>query len=215
MSLGIKTKAIKDIELELSIYQFCEQRDRLLYIMIIMIRYTGFRVNDLRCLRKRDVAGSYLEIEESKTKYLEKKYKEEAEEKGVEPKTAKKPRKILIHPTLRKILDEYTKDMDMWQVLFPSPRGRNKPISYSQMDRRLDKVTQEFDLTFFGFHSFRKMCFLAIYEENGMSIEKAQHYAGHVSSLTTSIYLDLDQETNDKIVMDMNDPLKRINGRTR
>lgn len=210
--MGIKTKAIKDKEVELSIYQYCEKNDILLYIMILMIRYTGFRINDLRELRKRDIVGEYIEVIENKTKYLEQKYKDKAEKTGTVAKSAKKPRKILIHPTLRRILDGYTKDMEMWHVLFPSPRGRNKALSYSQFDRRLEKVSKEFQLKDFGFHSFRKMCFLAIYEENGMSIEKAQHYAGHVSSLTTSIYLDLDQETNDKIVMGMKDPLKWIIG---
>lgn len=210
--MGIKTKAIKDKELELSIYQYCQKHDELLYIMLLMIRYTGFRVNDLRSIKKRDISGNYLTIVENKTKYLETKYKEKAEKVGGIPKPAKKPRKILIHPTLRRILDEYTKDMEMWNVLFPSPRGRNQPISYSQLDRRLDKVSKEFKLVNFGFHSFRKMCFLAVYEDNGNSIEKAQHYAGHTSSITTSIYLDLDQETNDKITLEMKDPLRGING---
>jgi integrase len=210
--MGIKTKAIKDKELEISIYQYCKKYDIQLYIMILLIRYTGYRINDLRCLRKRDVSGKYLEIVENKTKYLEQKYKEKAEKDGTSPKPPKKARKILIHPTLKKILDEYTKDMEMWHVLFPSPRGRNKPLSYSQFDRRLDKVTKEFHLKDFGFHSFRKMCFLAVYEDNGNSIEKAQHYAGHTSSLSTSIYLDLDQETNDKITLEMKDPLRGLIG---
>ena len=209
--MGVKTKAIKDKELELSIYQYCNKHDMLLYIMILMIRYTGFRINDLRTLKKRDVVGTYLTITENKTKYLEARYREQAE-KGKPLKKAKKPRKILIHPTLRRILDEYIKDMEMWHVLFPSPRGRNQPLSYSQFDRRLEKVAKEFGLECFGFHSFRKMCFLSVYEDNGNSIEKAQHYAGHTSSLTTSIYLDLDQETNDKITLEMKDPLSGLIG---
>ena len=68
--MGIKTKAIKDKELEISIYQYCKKYDMQLYIMILLIRYTGYRINDLRCLRKRDVSGKYLEIIENKTKYL-------------------------------------------------------------------------------------------------------------------------------------------------
>jgi integrase len=182
----------------------------MLFILVILIRFTGFRIGDLINLRKRDVLGKYLEIDESKTKYLQEKYKKQGELKQAKAKKPKPARKVLMHPTLKKELEDYTSNLENWQVLFPSSRGRNKPMSYPQLNRRLMKVGSLLGIKDFGFHALRKTCFYSFYIENGKSIEKVQHFAGHKSSQTTSQYIGLTQEVNDEMVKDMYDPLRRI-----
>ncbi|QEH67277.1 tyrosine-type recombinase/integrase [Cellulosilyticum sp. ST5] len=207
--MGKTTQPIKDLDQELTLYDYLYDTDKMLYILVILIRYTGYRVGDLRCLKKRDVMQEYLEITENKTKYLKDKYERQAYEKDIRPKKPKPPRKVLIHPTLRKEIDEYTKDMKTWQVLFPSSRGRNTPMSYPQLNRRMKKVGEILNIKDFGFHAIRKTCFYNVYKESER-IEEVQHFAGHKSPVTTSQYIGLTQEVNDNLVKDMVDPLKKF-----
>jgi integrase len=209
-AIGRTTQPIKDEQVEWSLYEYLFEHDRMLFILVILIRFTGYRIGDVRELRKRDLLADYLEITESKTRYLKKRYENTAEKKGLVPKKPKPPRKVLIHPTLRKELDEYLKDMKNWQVLFPSVRGRNDPMSYPQLNRRLKKVGEQLGIKDFGFHAIRKTCFFRHYEESGGKIEKVQHFAGHNSSETTSRYLGLTQQVNDNMVKEMSDPLRRF-----
>ena len=209
--MGKKTQPIKEIEKEIMLYDYLYEHDRTVYILVLMIRYTGFRVGDILGLTKRMVIDDYLELTENKTKYLENKYKKLAEKKNIKPKKPKPPRKVLLHPSLRKELKEYTKDMENWQVIFPTTRKdrRNKPLSYSQVNRRLDTIAHELGIEDFGTHALRKTCFLRMYEETG-DIHKVQHFAGHISIKDTSKYLGLTQEVNDNLVKKMDDPLRRI-----
>lgn len=207
--MGRTTQPIKNIEQEITLYEYLYDTDRMMYILVILIRYTGFRIGDIRCLKKRDILEAYLEITENKTKYLKEKYEKQADEKEIKPKKPKPPRKVLIHPTLRKELDEYTKDIKNWQVLFPSSRGKNIPMSYPQLNRRMKKVGEILGIKDFGFHAIRKTCFYNFYKECER-IEEVQHFAGHKSPVTTSIYIGLTQEVNDNMVKEMNDPLKKL-----
>lgn len=207
--MGKTTQPIKDIEQEITLYDYLYDTDKMLYILVILMRYTGFRIGDLRCLKKRDILNEYLEITENKTKYLKDKYEKQAIRSESKPKKPKPPRKVLIHPSLRKELDAYTQDMKNWQVLFPSSRGMNKPISYPQLNRRMNKVGEVLGLKDFGFHAIRKTCFYNFYKKSG-KIEEVQHFAGHKSPVTTSVYIGLTQEVNDNMVKEMNDPLKQF-----
>lgn len=208
--MGKTTQPIKDEDLELTLYEYLHDTDRMLFIVVILIRYTGFRIGDLRKLKKRDLIQDYLEIIENKTKYLKDKYEKQVEDKDMKPKRPKPPRKVLIHQTLRKELDEYMKDMKNWQVLFPSSRGKNTAMSYPQLNRRMNKVGEVLGIKDFGFHAIRKTCFYRFYEECGGKIEKVQHFAGHKSPVTTSIYIGLTQEVNDNMVKGMADPLRKM-----
>lgn len=209
--MGRKTQPIKEIDQEIMLYDYLYEHDRVIYILALMIRYTGFRVGDILGLTKRMVIGDYLEITENKTKYLENKYRREAERKKVKPRKPKPPRKVLLHPSLKRELKEYIKDMENWQVIFPTSRKqrRNKHLSYSQVNRRLDKIATTLGIEDFGTHALRKTCFLRMYEETG-DIHKVQHFAGHVSIKDTSKYLGLTQEVNDSLVKKMDDPLRYI-----
>ncbi|MHC1747449.1 MAG: tyrosine-type recombinase/integrase [Cellulosilyticaceae bacterium] len=208
--MGKTTQPIKDEEMEITLYEYLSETDKMLFILVILIRFTGFRVGDLRKLKKRDVIGDYIEITENKTKYLKEKYELQGETKHMKPKKPKPPRKVLIHATLRRELDNYIRDMKNWQVLFPSSRGKNQPMSYPQLNRKLNEVGKILGLKDFGFHAIRKTCFYRFYEETGGKIEKVQHFAGHKSSETTSRYIGLTQEVNDNMIKDMSDPLRRI-----
>lgn len=206
--MGKRTHPIKDVKTELALYQLLAETDTMLFILIIIIRFTGFRVGDLMTLKKRDILGDYLEIVENKPLYLEEKYstcQEKLHRKRIKP-----PRKVLIHPALRKELDEYTKHMKNCQPLFPSKLERNQPMSYSQLNRRLMKAGKFLGIKDFGFHALRKTCFYNFYIENGRNVQKVHHFEGNNLSEITIRHIGLKQAVNDEMVRKMNNPLEKL-----
>lgn len=206
MAIGKTTQPIKDLKKEQDLIGWYQENDKEMYMLALIIRFTAFRVSDIYDLRVRDVLGDYLEIEEKKTLYLKEKYEEYAKRVNKKPLPPKPPRKVLLHPTLKKEIQEYIKDKKNYEVLFPSPRGKNNPLCYSQINRRMLKGAKQVGIDNFGTHALRKTCLWRMYIKT-KDIAAVQHFAGHKSIKDTSKYLGLDQELNDKLVLGMDSPL--------
>lgn len=164
----------------------------MIYVLSSIMLYTAFRIGDVLQLTVRDVRGDTLIIEEGKTKYLARLHKKDLKEGKKRPRQPKPPREIDIHPDLKRILKEYTYGKSNSEYLFPSPRDRNVPLSYSQANRRLKKAGAAVGIYDMATHVLRKTSITMVYEKDN-DLAEAQNYAGHVSPTETAKYLGLNK----------------------
>ena len=202
---------ITDPKLEERFFQALYKINRNIYILALIIRFTGFRIGDVLTLTKADVMGNFLIIEENKTKYIKELNKKKAKAKGTKPKPGKEPRKIEIHDDLRAELDEHIKYLSMHDLLAESPRKSRmgNPISYRQATRILLQAAKAVGIPIeeFGWHSLRKMCFTAVWNEYGEDIRVVQHFSGHTDPNTSSKYIKITDKVNSKIAKGMKSPI--------
>lgn len=143
-----RVEAIYNKEDILKMYDVIDNsRDKLLFVLGIT---TGYRIGDILSLRKRDVLGDIIVINEEKTG---------------------KPRFVGVSPELREALDKY-----LWRIkddndfIFPSQKANKHGeyvISPTQAYRRLTMYAKRINLDVnFGCHSLRKTWAYHLYQEN-------------------------------------------------
>lgn len=189
--MGNAVRPIKSISQEIDLIECLKEEDKRAYIIYLMLRYTGFRISDILPLKVRDVKGkNEIEIKEQKTKN----------------RVNKQSRKVLIHADLKEELEKYIKNKSTWQVLFPSNKGENKPLSYVQAYRILKGASKKVGIKNFGTHSGRKTCAYYIYQ-NTEDLDIVKNFLMHDNARDTIRYVGLEQEVRDNTISKIESPL--------
>lgn len=176
MSEPIKNKeVVKEILLAL------KKENKRNAIMFGLGVYCGFRISDILNLKVKDVRHKWnLKIKQQKTgKMIE----------------------VPLNRELKKIIDEYTEEMQDTDYLIKSRKGDNKAISETQAYRIMQEIAQEFKLNNIGCHSTRKTFAYWLYIDNKKDIGLVQKALGHQSSATTLSYIGMDKERVNTAIM--------------
>lgn len=191
--MGATVKPIKNINLEINLIDYLKANDKRMYILYLILRYTGFRISDILPLTVGDVRGKEeLEIREKKT--INRKNKES--------------RSILIHDDLKEELNKYIENKGDWEVLFPSRNGCNKPLSYEQSYRILKEASKKVGIKNFGTHSGRKTCAYYIYKNTG-DLDIVKKFLMHDNVRDTIRYVGIEKEIRADTVRKMDSILMR------
>lgn len=190
-------KPIKDKSLILDMQEYLKYKSERDYILFIIGITTGYRSQDLVCLRIRDIQKA---IREREFCILEKKKDRNARARGMKKRVA--PRVVPMQRALLSILRNYIRDKKPYEYAFKSRKG-NKHINVDSYGRILREAGQYFGLNHISAHTPRKIYAYNIYEETG-DIEKVKMALGHVSSITTAKYLGIDRDILDEISRGLN-----------
>lgn len=151
-----------------------ELADRDVLVFLIGIN-TGLRVNDIVRLRVEDVKGKdFFVIKEGKTE---------------------KPRRVNIS-TIRKEVDEYTKDKNSDDYLFQSQKG-NSHITTTQVYRILDAAANWLGRDDIGTHTMRKT-FGYHYYKATKDVAMLQEIFNHHAPSITKRYIGIRQDEIDE-----------------
>lgn len=161
-----KVREISHILLERS------ERDMVMFMLGV---YTGLRISDILKLRKKMVVGTHIVLKEQKTK---------------------KGKRVLIVPELRRILKNYTADMNDNDYLFASRQGRNRPITRVRAYDILRTAAQEAGLTSIGTHTLRKTFGYHMYQDH-KDPAMLQDIFNHSSQYITLKYIGVNQDAID------------------
>lgn len=184
---------LSDNEFELLMDYFAENdqlRDRTLFSVQ---HWAGYRIKEALSLKVKDVfhmkqSGAIKPVEQIhvSAQYM---------------KGSSECRKIYVHRRLCKdLMDhlEVLQDYDFFcpdMYLFQSRKGKNKPISYVQAWRVLNKAFKELGITGnVATHSLRKDFANRMYEKTDYDIVATMKLMGHKSTKTTLSYISVDEE---------------------
>lgn len=187
---------IKKVEQVYDIQDYLKAKSYRNYILFILGISTGYRAGDLIKLKVRDVKLSldtgYFTIMEGK----------KLNSKNVREKN-RKPRKVVIVKNLRKKLEDYIKDLNDYDYMFPSRKGGY--IKVKRVSQILKEAALYFDIEKISAHSMRKTYAYRIYENNGHDLLAIKEMLGHSSIEETKVYLGLDREVYDNYSQTLND----------
>lgn len=169
------------------IQYFKESGNKRNYVMFMVGIYLGLRISDILSLRKRDLMGDYLMIEEQKTGNY---------------------KRAIIEPKLRAILDDYMEDMNRNDYLFISRNrikktGKPKPIDRTTAYKILKDAAKALDYDIpMGTHSLRKTFGYTFYKKY-KDVAALQEYFGHDEQNTTLRYIGATQHDLDNKMTDL------------
>lgn len=154
------------------------ERDCFFFVFGINI---GLRITDYLFFKVKDVRGKHeIVIREKKTK---------------------KEKIVPINATLRKAINEYTKDMLPNDYLFPSRQRDShnlaKPITRERAYQILQDVADRFNLERIGTHSLRKTFGFHLYEKT-KDIALLMYIFNHSTEKITLRYIGKNQESYSK-----------------
>lgn len=173
-------KEIEDMKWALS--RYCSERDRFLFTFGINI---GLRVSDIVPLKVKDVLGkTHISLKEKKTKNTKKKNKVNT---------------YTIPPRFREDIEDYTRNMDPEDYLFPSKKGGY--ITPTQAYRQFQKAAQALERDDIGTHTMRKTYGYHYYRRT-RDILFLQKIFNHASSRITEAYIGLTREEIDESLED-------------
>lgn len=168
------TEPIKDKKVVREIMQVLKEDYPRNAIMFGLGVYEGLRISDILNLRVKDVRKKWnIKVKQQKTG------------KTIE---------MVLHRELKKIIDQYTENMDGNDYLIKSRIGVNRPISRTQAYRIMQEIGEEFNLKNAGCHTMRKTFAYWLYLDNKKDIGLVQKALGHGSSATTLSYIGVDKE---------------------
>lgn len=198
-SKPIKTrKEVLDIQDYLLVNSHCEIEGLRNYVLFVTGITTGYRAGDLVTLKIRDVKEALrrkeFEIFEGKKMNC----------KNIRKKN-RKPRIVEILPKVSKILKEYIKDKQDYEYMFPSRKGRNKPVGVQRVSNILKEAGEYFGMLDIMAHSMRKTYAYKIYVDSGYDIVAVKELLGHSSIEETKLYLGLDREQYHQYSKALND----------
>lgn len=177
------TEPIKDKATVSEIMKSLKQENMRNAIMFGLGVYCGFRISDILSLKVKDVRKKWnLRVKQQKTG---------------------KAINIPLNRELKKIIDEYTEEMNDNDYLIKSRKGANKPISRTQAYRIMKEIADYFNIENLGCHSTRKTFAYWLYMDNKKDIGLVQKALGHQSSATTLAYIGMDTER-------LNNAIKKI-----
>jgi integrase len=174
---------IRDPEIIKGIKQYLKMRSLRNYLFFCLGIYSGLRVSDLLSLKVGMVRGTHVSIVEQKRK---------------------KPKKFLIHPSIREDLDKFIAGKDDDEYLFQSRQAkrkskiRGKPIDRSTAYKMLNKAAKEFGLVDIGTHTMRKTWGYHLYMQNKTNLALLMQMFNHSKESTTLRYIGVTQEMMDE-----------------
>lgn len=169
------------------IQHFKESDNQRNYVMFMVGIHLGLRISDILELRKRDLMGDYLIIDEKKTGNY---------------------KRAIIEPKLRGILDAYMKDMNRNDYLFVSRKRHKKtkkpkPIDRTTAYKILKDAARALDYDIpIGTHSLRKTFGYTFYQKY-KDVAALQEYFGHDEQATTLRYIGATQHDLDNKMTDL------------
>ncbi|WP_067725345.1 tyrosine-type recombinase/integrase [Oceanobacillus damuensis] len=174
---------IRDPDVIKGIKQYLKLRSIRNYLFFCLGIYSGLRVSDLLSIKVGMVKGSHVSIIEQKRK---------------------KPKKFLIHPSIRDDLDGFIAGKNDDEFLFKSRQAKTKsklkgqPIDRSTAYKMLNDVAKEFGLVDIGTHTMRKTYGYHLYMKNKTNIALLMQMFNHNDESTTLRYIGVTQEMMDE-----------------
>lgn len=172
------TEPIKDLAIVSKLGEHLKKNNTRDYMLFRSMLFLALRTSDTLDLKVGDVRGKYKlnfkEMKTGKTKIIE------------------------IHPKLLPEIEEYVKDKEDSQPLFPSQMkdkdGNMRPLSREQAFRRLQKAADECNLgVSLSGHVLRKTFCYHSYM-NGTPLHVLSELLNHSSEAITRRYIGLNQE---------------------
>lgn len=176
---------IRDQEIIYGIKVYLKLRSIRDFLLFSIGIYSGLRVSDLLSLRVWMVRGTHVKITEKKNAH---------------------DKNFIIHPSIRDVLEDYIKDMDDNDFLFPSRqvktkvRLRKQPIHRSTAYRMLNNVACEFKLKDIGCHSLRKTWGYQLYKQDPENLALLMKMYGHSDPVDTLDYIGMTQDMMDDAI---------------
>lgn len=151
------------------------------YVLFMVGIHTGLRISDILPLKKKDVLGTHISLVEKKTG---------------------KPKRFIISPELRKVLDIYIRDLKNQDYLFKSQKktntGKAKPIDRTRAYRILKEAAEEIGYPEpLGTHSMRKTFGYNFYEKY-KEVASLMKIFNHSKETTTLFYIGVGQDDLDE-----------------
>ena len=118
-------------------------------------------------------------------------------------------RVVRLHPEAREALWAWLahwqgRTLHPSQVLFPSRKGTNRPITREHANASLQQAFRACGLTGpLGPHSMRKTFALRFYQQSGGNLLKLQRALGHKWVSTTQQYIDINDAEIDAVILAM------------
>lgn len=194
--MGKAVKPIKDIKTELKLLKKFQDEDIRVYNYWVIARTGAFRSKDVLPLTvgdvKRILEKGYFDIDESKTD---------------------KNRSNPIDSDTRAELVGMIKNKKNKDVLFPSRKGVNQPLTHRQMQRLIVKYGKECCINNIGTHTPRKTTAYHVYMETGGDIEEVKKLLAHEKNRDTYRYVDIEQESKMYRIKKINNPFSKKNKR--
>jgi integrase len=167
---------IRDKEKIAAMMQLLKDQSERNYMLFFLGINTGLRVSDLLKLKVKDVRGKdSVLLRETKTK---------------------KSRRIFWNPHVYQVLQEYVKDKQDDEFLFPS-RRKGKPLSRIQAWRILNETARQVGLDEIGTHTLRKTYGYHYYNQS-KNIALLQEIFNHSSPAITLRYIGINQDILEK-----------------
>jgi integrase len=165
---------IKDKEIVREIIKYLKKQNERNAIMFGLGVFCGLRISDILGLKVKDVRKKWnLKVKQHKT--------------GNQID-------ITLNRELKKMIDDFTENMEDTDYLIKSRIGKNMPITRTQAYRIMQDIQKEFNLDNMGCHSTRKTFAYWLYMDNKKNIGLVQKALDHQSSATTLTYIGMDQE---------------------
>lgn len=158
-----------------------------MFLLFEMGIHTGLRISDLVRLRKRNVIGEWIEMEEKKTGKIT---------------------RIPLNATIREIIQDRCRYMDPDQYLFvstiPARDGHPKPITTRCAYNDVRLIADRFRLgDRIGCHTLRKT-FGYWHYKNNKDLEILRQWFNHATQSVTLRYIGMDDEEKRKSVQGFN-----------
>lgn len=177
---------IRDPNVIEAIKQYLKLRSMRNYLFFCFGIYSGLRVSDLRMLRVGMVRGTHINILEKKNK---------------------NKKRFIIHPKIKKDLDNYILGKNDDEYLFASrqiktkSRLRGQPIDRSTAYKMLNDVARHFDLKEIGTHTMRKTWGYHLYKQDPQNLALLMDMFGHSDPTITLRYIGITQDMMDAAII--------------
>ena len=187
---------IKQVDQVYDIQDYLRAKSNRNYMLFILGIATGYRAGDLIKLKVRNIKESldsgYFTIMEGK----------KLNSRNIREKN-RKPRKVVIVKNLKKKLEEYIRDLNDYDYMFPSRKGGY--IEVKRVSQILKEAGDYFNIEKISAHRMRKTYAYRIYEKNEHDLLAIKEMLGHSSTEETKAYLGLDREVFDNYSETLND----------
>lgn len=170
---------IRDLEKLEAIKEYLKFRNERDYIMFMVGINTGLRISDILKLKVKDVSSDYISMREQKTG---------------------KQKRIILTPSLKRILKKYIAEKDPSEYLIRSRKGENKPIGRSMAYRILNDAARHVRLNEIGTHTLRKTFGYHFYQQT-KDVAMLQELFNHHSPKVTLRYIGVNQDSLDKAIL--------------
>ena len=189
------TRPLTQLEIQAVLKSFrgkYQARDRALFLLGLK---SGLRISELLSLRVGDVIQYGAAVERISVERRATKGRREG-------------RTVLLHPEAKEAIEVWLGELDARgrldpdQFLFPSRKGRNRPVSRVHAWRVLRGAYTENKLPGkLGTHSMRKTFAARIYDALGGDLVKTQRALGHRNINSTAQYLSFKEEEIDEAIL--------------